>query len=189
MKLLIPLLLLLFDSAVMRGQVYRWDYKILIDTSGVRVYEKMAFKRTTIHTLTKIARPSDQERKNRRAEAEKRKVYFTAFVIGIGEEDDGDYHLILKDVTTDSTLIAEIPDAAQQKIKNKFPGLEHDYSTSRQFIEENIDSNPGSIHDLATPVKVRVYGVVFFDKAAHGNGHAANGVEVHPVLKIKSIDQ
>jgi len=35
---------------------------------------------------------------------------------------------------------------------------------------------------------VKVTGFLFFDKMAHGNGHARNGVEIHPVLKIWKVD-
>jgi hypothetical protein len=59
-----------------------------------------------------------------------------------------------------------------------------DYKAARKFIEDNIDETPGSIHYLDEAVKVKITGIVFFDKVAHGNGHALNGIEIHPVLNI-----
>jgi hypothetical protein len=166
------------------GGVYRWDYKILIDPLGAgTVYNKAAVARS-VHSLVSLTRPTNAQLGNHRSLPEQQKVKTTAFIVGLGQEDDGDYHLILASLDGQDSLIAEIPDPTCKKIKG-FPGLKHDYTEARKFIDDNIDGNPGDIHYLDEGVKVRITGVVFFDKAAHGNGHAANGVEIHPVLKIE----
>jgi hypothetical protein len=36
--------------------------------------------------------------------------------------------------------------------------------------------------------KVTVTAYIFFDKMAHGNGHAVNGVEIHPIISIKVLE-
>jgi hypothetical protein len=184
-KLLLILLLPFFGFIAVDdcGGVYRWDYKILIDPLGANtVYNKTAVAKS-IHSLVNITRPANSQLGNHRSIPEQQKVRATAFIVGLGKEDDGDYHLILTSLNSADSLIAEIPDPGCKKLKG-FPGLLHDYTAARKFIEDNIDETPGSIHYLDEAVKVKITGVVFFDKTAHGNGHAHNGIEIHPVLKI-----
>lgn len=77
------------------AQVYRWDVKVLIDSAGLRIYNHKA-KPETISNLADInatPRPEkDEMSKGKRADAEKRKVTVTAYIIATGLEDDGDYH-------------------------------------------------------------------------------------------------
>ena len=168
------------------GGVLRWDYKICIDAAGLQVLQTAAVSKT-ISALTAIPRPDNSELGNHRADAEKQKVTVTAFVTECGKEDDGDYHLVLKSTTGSKTLIAEIPDPGCKKVKG-FPLLVSKYTKARQFVLDNIDDSPGGITALETPVKVRVTGILFFDKMAHGNGHAPNGIEIHPILDIKKAN-
>ena len=162
--------------------VYRWDYKICIDTAGLRVFKQKPAA-STIHDLVHITRPQPAELKNQRADAEKQQVTVTAFVVKDGKEGDQDYHLVLKSLTGSETLIAEIPDPTGAKLKG-FPGLKKAYTDARAFVDANIDDSPGEVRVSPHPIKVTVTGIIFFDKMAHGNGHAVNGVEIHPVLKI-----
>ena len=164
--------------------VYRWDYKLLIDPVGANnVYPSIATS-TTIKKLVNILRPNKDEMKNKRADAEKKKVKLIAWVVMAGKEDnDFDYHLVLKSLTGNDSMIAEIPDPEQVKLKG-FPNLKKDYSKGRAFVERAVDNNPGSVRPVDHPVKVNITGIVFFDKTAHGKGHSKNGVEIHPVLKI-----
>ncbi len=189
-------ILLILSLAFLAGDTvngqnrYRWDVKILIDTAGHRVF-KMAADAATIQELAANStnpRPSNEERsKGKRAKAEKRKVTVTAFIIADGKEDDGDYHLVLKNTTGNKSLIGEIPDPAEPKLHG-FKDLKKDYLAARKFIDDEIGTPPGSVKPLDNPVKVKVTGVVFFDKTAHGNGHAENGAEIHPILKIRKVN-
>lgn len=162
---------------------YRYDYKILIDDAGLTLFNKRGVK-SSIGELVAIPRPSKEQMHNRRADQEKRIVTVTAFITACGKEDDRDYHLILKSLNGEETLIAEIPDPTCEKLKG-FPGLREDFTAARSFVEQNIDSTPGAISPLSVPLKVVVKGAVFFDKTAHGNGHAPNGIEIHPILRIR----
>ena len=169
------------------GGKYRWDYKICIDPEGIALLNTTA-EPTTINALTKHTnRPIADEMYMQRATAEKRKVTLTAYVIMCGKEDDEDFHLVLKSTTGKDTLIAEIPDPACPKVKG-YPYLVNKYSKARQFVLANIDDSPGGIKPVDKIVKVKVTGIVFFDKIAHGSGHAPNGVEIHPILDIKPVE-
>jgi hypothetical protein len=180
--LLIPSLA--FVASPFCGGTYRWDYKILVDPLGAKTVYKKTPVTKSIHALAGIPRPSNAQLGNHRSLPEQQKVKVTALIVGLGQEADGDYHLILTSPDGADSLIAEIPDPSCKKIKG-FPGLKKDYTAARTFIEDNIDQTPGSIHYLEEGVKVKITGVVFFDKTAHGNGHAPNGVEIHPVLQIE----
>lgn len=168
-------------------QKYRWNVKILIDTAGQRVF-KMTAHPEMIGQLADSNinhRPAKSDMAhNKRANKEKRKVTVTAFIIADGIEDDGDYHLVLKDPTGDKTLIGEIPDPAGPELTG-YNDLKSLYDTARNFVNKHIGKPPKAVTPLKKPVKVTITGVIFFDKMAHGNGHAENGVEIHPVLGIE----
>lgn len=172
------------------AQVYRWDVKILIDTAGHRIY-KLKPKPETISNLADVnatKRPEKNElNKGKRAETEKRKVTVTAYLIATGIEEDGDYHLVCKALYSKKTLIAEIPAPANKKLKD-FPILKADYTKARNEINDKIGTPPHQVTNLTQKRKVRITGIIFFDKMAHGNGHAENGVEIHPVIKIMVLD-
>jgi hypothetical protein len=168
------------------GGIYRWDNKILIDLPGLNIYKKKA-SATTIHKLNLIAKPAQSQLGSNRSTPEQRKVTVTAWLVGIGKEPDGDYHLILSGLNLKDSLIAEIPDPTCPKLQH-FKGLRDDYTLARTFIEENVDATPGDIHFLPEKKKVKITGIVFFDKKAHGNGHARNDIEIHPVLKIEDAN-
>jgi hypothetical protein len=171
---------------------YRWDVKLGIDTAGQRIYKKkyVAEKETVQNLGSKTAnpKPSNEERKNGlRADAEKRKVTVTGYVTDSGTEEDGDYHLVIKALSGSKTLIAEIPDPTTPKLKN-FPGYKSDYKKARKEVDDKIGEPGSSVEPLDKKRKVKITGYVLFDKTAHGNGHANNDVEIHPVLEIKVLD-
>jgi hypothetical protein len=188
----ILILVFYFQLCVLNSyaQVYRWDVKILVDTSGLRIYKQKAAPETISNLADVNATPrpdKDEMNKGKRADSEKRKVTVTAYIIATGIEDDGDYHLVCKALNGKKTLIAEIPNPKTSKLKG-FPGLKADYANARNEINSKIDTPSQQVKDLIKKRKVRITGVVFFDKMAHGNGHADNGVEIHPVLKIKVLN-
>jgi hypothetical protein len=168
------------------GGVLRWDNKILIDPEGLKLFNKKATA-SSIHSLVNIQRPANSELGKNRSATEKRKVLVIASLIGLGKEGDGDYHLILMSLDKKDSLIAEIPDPSCEKLKH-FPGLRDLYEKARKFIEDNVDETPGDIHFLEQHVKLQITGILFFDKMAHGNGHAKNGIEIHPVFKISKAN-
>jgi hypothetical protein len=162
--------------------IYRWDIKTLVDGSGWPLLNKHAASQT-IHDLAGLERP--EVLGNQRSEPEMSKVTVTAWVIMLGREEDGDYHLVLSNSSGSDQMIAEIPDPTCSKVK-KFPGLAEKYKRARQFVDQHIKVPSSQVKPLAHSYKVKITGFVFFDKVAHGNGHAPNGVEIHPVTAISS---
>ncbi len=165
---------------------YRWDIKLLIDTAGQRVLN-LPSHQSSVHELVSIHRPSNDQLGEHRAEAEKKKITITAFIVESGKEDDGDFHLVLTDESNSDSLIAEIPDPSSPELQN-FPEQKKEFNEARNFFLQHVEDHPGNIKPLPHHVKANITGVVFFDKMAHGNGHAKNGVEIHPILKIESTN-
>lgn len=165
------------------GGSYRWDNKIMIDAAGLKLFPKRS-KPSTIHTIVNYARPPIEELRTNRGTIEQKKVTVTAWLVGLGKEDnDNDYHLILTSLNEEDSVIAEIPDPDCPKLEH-FPGLKNKFTIAREFIQENVDASPGAVDYLPERIKVKVTGMLFFDRMAHGKGHAKNGVEIHPILKI-----
>ena len=193
MKLFLPLLIFLSTTVFSQG-VYRWDVKIAVDTAGQRISKsKYKAKATSVSDLAnkkENPRPEKKEiQKGLRADTEKRKVTVTAYVVGLGKEKDGDYHLILKALRSKKTLVAEIPDPDQPKLKG-FPTYKKLYAKAREVVDNDIQVPTSTIKEIE-PIKVIVTGFVFFDifeEGGHGHGSAIeNAIEIHPVLKIKVV--
>ena len=161
--------------------LYRWDYKVLVDPTGWPLLN-IATKNKTIYNLNRITRPATLGKQ--RTYYEKWKVTVTGWVVMLGSEDDRDYHLVLTNANRTDSLIAEIPDSSCSKLDH-FPALREKYGIAQTFVDENIETPGSSVEELDTPVKVQVTGFLFFDKMAHGHGHAKNGIEIHPITSIK----
>jgi hypothetical protein len=172
------------------AQVYRWDTKILIDSVGLRIYKQIP-KPENISNLadgTTTPRPAkDEMNKGKRASAEKRKVTVTTYIIATGREHDGDYHLICEETSGGKTLIAEIPNPLYPKLKG-FPWLTSDYTRARNEIDSKMGAPSSEVKTLVKKYRAQITGIIFFDKIAHGKGHAINGVEIHPMLSITILD-
>jgi hypothetical protein len=162
------------------GGEYRWDYKILVDPTGWPLLHNKPSPQS-ISQLVHLSRPETLG--NQRTSYEKRKVKVIAWLTMLGKEDDNDYHLVITSDNRKDSMITEIPDGSCDKVR-KFPELSKDYTAARQFIDENIKQPSSEIKKLNKPVKVIITGFVFFDKIAHGKGHAPNGIEIHPVISI-----
>ena len=160
---------------------YRWDYKILVDATGWPLLN-ITPKSKTVSGLNNITRPSVLGKQ--RTPFEKWKVKVTAWVVMTGNEDDRDYHLVLTNAGRTDSLIAEISDPTCSKLSH-FPALRTKYGNARTFVDEELGVPGSSVEELATPRKVIVTGFLFFDIMAHGNGHARNGIEIHPITEIK----
>lgn len=187
--------LLIFLAYLLPAQgVYRWDVKVLIDTAGQRVF-KMKSVGTSVSELASKAdnpRPGKKEiQKGLRAQSEKRKVTVTAYLVGMGQEPDGDYHLILKALNSKKTLVAEIPNPDDKKLTD-FPDLQAKYRQARQEIDAKVSVPTKKVKEL-DPVKIIVTGVVFFDifeEGGHGHGSALeNAIEIHPVTVLKVVNE
>ena len=183
--------ILLITINTLNAQIYRWRVKTLTDTAGQRVYN---YNIAAIHdSISGLAdtlihpRPMKMElTKGKRANAEKVKVTFTAYIIATGMEDDGDYHLVMEDLKETKTLIAEIPNPETETLRD-FKNLQNDYEIARREIDSLIGKPTSRVKPLHQKIKVSVTGFIFFDKRSHGNGHTLSGLEIHPIIKLNVL--
>jgi hypothetical protein len=165
------------------GGIYRWDNKILIDPAGLKLFKKKA-SLTSMNALVNMQKPLPNQLGFKRPAAENKKITITAWITDLGMEDDHDYHLVLQSLDRKVSMIGEVPDPSCDKLVH-FPGLRDKYQKARAFVDSAIQQPTGQIVPVNTPVKVRITGIVFFDKTGHGNGHADNSIEIHPILEIR----
>lgn len=190
MRLIIALV---FLSTLLPAQgVYRWDVKIAVDTAGQRIFKTKPIPETISNLTSKKTnkRPDAPEmQKGLRAQKEKRKVTVTAYVIGLGKEPDGDYHIILKALRSKKTLVAEIPKPDQPKLAG-FPTYKKLYGKARDNVDNDIQVPTTKIKDIE-PIKVIITGFVFYDinnTDGHGKGSAKeNAIKIHPILTPKVV--
>lgn len=160
---------------------YRWAVKTMGDDAANDIRARA--RRTTIRALTRLARPGHVDTKIRNAPVELTRFTVEGLVVQWKQEDDQDLHLVLADPDhPTSTLVAEIPNAQCATVRSS-PEADL-FERARATVIDALGTPSNSRFKDGGHVRVRVSGVTFFDKIAHGEGHAPNGVELHPVLHI-----
>jgi hypothetical protein len=154
----------------------RWPVKTLADPGARRV--NFTVRPATVRYLGSLrANPGGQDS---RGPLETRVFGVQARLVGVKEESDSDYHLILSEGA--ATMIAEMPLAACTS------GAQHRYamSTARAELEHAVGGPVGEswIHP---GLRVRVAGVLFFDFPHGQSGHARNYAELHPVTGFRVL--
>ena len=114
------------------------------------------------------------------------KVYsIKCYIIGYKKEIlDKDIHIILKDIDTDETMVAEIPSPKCFEIRETSRYLS--FIQLREWFMNNIGS-PYYLKFiyLEKPIPVTITGIGFFDFMHGQKRMAENEREIHPVLSIK----
>jgi hypothetical protein len=152
----------------------RWPVKTLTDKDAKRVdfhpQDSTVAKLAAI-PIHEIPYPDD-----RRIAPEEFHVYrVRARLIEVRTEQDEDLHLIIADIDHPETrMIAEIPAPACAT------GTEHEegYGPARAVV---ISTRPGA--------EIELVGVGFFDFIHDQSGGAKNGIELHPVLRVRIMDK
>ena len=96
-------------------------------------------------------------------------------------EDDNDYHLVLKDST--ETMIGEVPDPVCSAAASS--AHVDEYIAARNWVNSNIGIDPVPNVNIAP---VDITGVAFVDPPHGQTGRAPNGMEIHPILNIHFSD-
>ena len=178
-RLAIPMLALTLLSALGRSTpaqtltcgVDRWPVKVLLD-SGAATLVRQA-EATTITALTGMPKETDRPQ-NGRASLERRVFRVRGIILEQRPiQADGDVHLVLGDpADTTRFLVAEIPDSACA-VGSRYAS---DFAEARRTFA-----------GMPVGVEVEVEGVAFWDDDHGQLGAAANGIELHPVLKIVPV--
>jgi hypothetical protein len=102
-----------------------------------------------------------------------------AFMTGLKLQPDGDYHIVIADSADQAkVMIVEIPDPREN------PRLGSKFAEARSAVDQHL-FRPTQVMRWIQPRRVKVTGVGFFDRLTDDqDGPAANGIELHPVLKI-----
>lgn len=117
--------------------------------------------------------------KLKRQPLERRIATVTCFILMYKSEDDGDYHLVLSD-SFGHTIIGEVLDTNCYLAKHsKYTKY---YKKTRTDFKKYV-TGKNSVY-LG---QYEITGVLFFDKVHNQIGVAQNGIELHPILKIKKL--
>ena len=105
------------------------------------------------------------------------------FLIAYKKEKDLDIHLLVKDLESGDTMVAEIPSWTCESIQhtsrvNQFKNVE-------EWFHLNVGIPTPYFTYLKQPIKINLVGVGFFDFLHGQKGMLKNGREIHPVLKIE----
>lgn len=149
----------------------RWSVKTLTDPERDSVSTDAA--PTAVAALIALPGPRESRPQRARLALERRTFRVRAVLLARREQSDGDIHLLLADPGDRSKmLVAEIPDSACA------PGTRHasDFAEARRVVDA-----------LADGLEVEVTGVAFWDDEHGQVGSAANGIELHPVLRVDPV--
>jgi hypothetical protein len=155
--------------------IERWSVKTLTDADANKV------KFTPVHAATvgylgSLARTPGGQSSRGRLETW---VYaVTAKLTRVKRESDSDYHLVL--TAAGKSMIAEMPFSGCD-----VGGRHRVQMTGARTALEGALGGPVGSSWRYTSLRVRVVGVLFFDFAHGQTGHAANYVELHPVLGFR----
>jgi hypothetical protein len=167
-----------------RCGVQRWSVKTGADSEAFSI-DLSSPTPTTIAFLTDLTRfppPNPWPPPNRIAPEETTYWTLDAILDSYKFENDptsgdSDYHLFIKDALG-NTMVSEI----------SFPQCTQGTAWATQIAQARADFDAkftatGSFKS-ANNIPIRISGIGMFDKAAHGSGHSANGMEIHPILSI-----
>lgn len=176
MRVILLLIGLMFPALLTAQQgaacgVQRWPVKILADPDRDSVSSTP--EPTSIAALVALPEPRESRPARGRLAMERRTFRIRAILVTTRTQADGDLHLVLADPSDSSKqLIAEIPDSACAL------GSRHasDFAEARRTVD-----------GLAFGLLIEVTGVAFWDNDHGQIGNAANGIEIHPVIRVEPV--
>jgi hypothetical protein len=159
--------------------VWRWPVKTGSDADRHKVSKTV--DHTSIKHLVGLTAPSsfpDYYQKHRFRGAERHTWQLTARLTQFRLEDDGDIHLLLKD-SSGRHMISEIPRPGcvansslwKAAIKAARLNFTHHYRVTTSW------------HHVHRKITIR--GLGFFDEIHDVTGQARNGIELHPVTRVR----
>ena len=192
--------LLTASSAVAECGQERWPVKMVQDTHKKYFYvgkkvssgELVPAVTTTVAKLSREPwpftwkpnqKPELWSYKLRHGTAEFTIWQITTTIIEKRNEDDDDYHLVLK--SGKKTMIGEIP--SDECIEDSPAPFKAMIKQARADLDAYLDL-PGN-HASNMNARVRLTGIGFFDRVHGGIGQVKkNGIELHPIIKIEFLD-
>jgi hypothetical protein len=161
----------------------RWAIKTGTD-AGAKKIDLTKPTPTSIAALIALHAPSPIPPATRVASAETTVWVVDGILTDYKIEDnpktgDSDYHLVLKDPSSNETMIVEIPAPGCVALSSPF---KDDVASARTQFDAQFTAS-GNFQSTNAPV--RVTGIGMFDFPHGQRGYAQNGIELHPVLDIQ----
>lgn len=178
MRAILVALMMLTVAASACGRE-RWPVKIGADPHAAQV--DLQPKAAAIGQLGALPAPRDPDRYfNERFPGEFQAYRIRGRLTLIKHEADGDYHMVVT-ARDGAHMIVESPDP-----KCAMHSVWHGQILA---VRNAIDRHLGKIRSGKhhPNVWVEVVGVLFFDKIHGQEGRASNGVELHPLLRIRFL--
>lgn len=155
----------------------RWAVKVVEDKDKTRVDDTPV--PTKISKLIAIDAPENPTIKanNRYASTELTTYEITGTLTLIKPEDDGDYHMVIKDDQGRSMIIESADPTCAKNSR---------FANEIEKVRNAIDQEMGGPVQTKKTLRrvVTVTGVGFFDRIHGQTGVAPNGIELHPVLSM-----
>lgn len=140
----------------------------------------LAPRRASVEQLARL--PVARHAKSGRTSLERLIVEVDAVIATVRNERDGDIHVVLRG-KSGAELIAEFP-SSECTIGSPYAA---EMEEARNRLLQIIYGSPFNSRRRRLLTKVRVHGVIFFDRSHGQNGAAWSGVELHPVLAVEAI--
>jgi hypothetical protein len=171
------------------GASWRWSIKTATDDDGLDILEGKPIN-TTFTKLIQLTRP-DKVGVSTRFPDEMKLVKFKAKLIKhkyIGGEGDKDFHIVIQDPNSKKQMIIEIPNPECGAFKGH-PGVRESIESSRENYIDNFGEPRTAMKDVEGHPMVEIVGIPFWDKSGHGTGHSLNGLEIHPVISVETLEE
>ncbi len=160
----------------------RWTVKTLSDPDRDQV--DLVPVDATLEQLVRMERPTERPDFGRVPPAETTVYRVRGYLASWSNQADGDVHVVLAGLANQRvTMVTEIPNPACSGVCAS--GLGPLYAQARQALDSILARpNPGD-----RPIVLEVTGPGFWDRREHASGSAANGIEIHPVLRVREVRQ
>ena len=162
----------------------RWNVKTLSDKDTIKV-DFTRVVSTTVSIQACLTRPPIIPKNMPRQNTECNVYTIDCYIIEYKRESDKDIHIVLRDLKTNATMVAEIPSPDCPEVQKTSRNTKFDELYS--WFTNNIGKPTSKFKTLHQPLRVRITGVGFYDFIHGQHGMAPNGREIHPVLSIIPI--
>jgi hypothetical protein len=150
---------------------YRWDVKTGQDPQASQVHLGSVTP-TTVGYLTSLPAQPSLPDNYRLSPIELTQYEITGTIVDFGiEPHDNDYHVVIKDNSSNNVMIAEIPDPACVPTSSPFAAM---IANTRSVFSANA----------TVGATVAIKGVGFFDSNTLTSNVAPNKIELHPALNV-----
>jgi hypothetical protein len=163
----------------------RWNVKTLSDKDTLKVDFNHPIK-TTVNIQSNLPKPFTIHKNMPRQNTECTVYTIDCYIIEYKKEADKDIHIVLLDLNSKETMVAEIPSPECPDVQKTSRYKE--FADLNEWFVKNIGKPTTSFKTLSYPLKVKITGVGFFDFIHGQRGMAPNGREIHPVLSIRLLE-